>query len=270
MRSLLRTFLLGAVLVSPAVPALAAPACNNGSFDSWLTAFKTEAVSKGITQKTIDASLTGITVDNSVLSRDRGQQVFKQSFEEFSGRMVPPRLRRGSDMLKRYGSVLGRIEQQYGVPGPVLVAIWGLETDYGVNIGKFPTIRAIASLAYDCRRADMFRGELLDALRIVDRGDLAPGEMHGAWAGEIGQTQFMPSSYLKFAVDFDGNGHRDLLRSAPDVLASTANYLASYGWKRDQDFAPGTANFAVIQQWNKSEVYSKTIAAFASQLAKEP
>jgi lytic murein transglycosylase len=270
MRSLLRTFLLATTLISPAMPALAAPACNNGNFDSWLATYKTEAIGKGISQKTIDAALTGVTPDNGVLSRDRGQQVFKQSFEEFSGRMVPPRLRRGSDMLKRYGSVLGRIEQQYGVPGTVLVAIWGLETDYGVNIGKFPTIRALTTLAYDCRRADTFRAELTDALRIVDRGDLVPAEMHGAWAGEIGQTQFMPSSYMKFAVDFDGNGHRDLLRSAPDVLASTANYLASYGWKRDQDFAPGTPNFNVIQQWNKSEVYSKTIAAFAGQLAKEP
>lgn len=270
MQTLLRRLLLGAALIAPIAPAAAAPACGTGSFDSWLSTFKTEAAGQGISQKTIDASLSGLTIDNSVLSHDRGQQVFKQSFEEFSGRMVPPRLRRGSDMLKRYGSVLSRIEQQYGVPGPVLVAIWGLETDFGVNIGKFPTIRALATLAYDCRRADTFRTELMDALKIVDRGDLTPDAMHGAWAGEIGQTQFMPSSYLKFAVDFDGNGQRDLLRSAPDVLASTANYLASYGWKRDQDWAPGTANFAVIQQWNKSDVYSRTIAYFASQLAKEP
>jgi lytic murein transglycosylase len=271
-RPLLRTLLLGAALSVSASSAFAAVACgsSSGSFESWLGDVKTEALGKGISQRTVDAALTGLTLDNSVLSRDRGQQVFKQSFEEFSGRMVPPRLQRGSDMLKRYGSVLSRIEQQYGVPGQVLVAIWGLETDYGVNIGKFPTIRALASLAYDCRRAEMFRGELMDVLRIVDRGDLTPAEMRGAWAGEIGQTQFMPSSYLKFAVDFDANGKRDLLRSAPDVLASTANYLASYGWKRDQDFAPGTANFAVIQQWNKSEVYSKTIASFAAQLAKAP
>ena len=173
-------------------------------------------------------------------------------------------------MLKQYGSVLSRIEKDYGVPGEVLVAIWGLETDYGVNIGKFATLRSLATLAYDCRRSEMFRAELMDALRIVERGDLAPQEMRGAWAGELGQTQFMPSSYIKYAVDFDGNGRRDLLRSVPDVLASTANYLASYGWKRDQDFAPGTANFAVIQQWNKSEVYSKTIGAFATQLARAP
>jgi lytic murein transglycosylase len=184
--------------------------------------------------------------------------------------MVPPRLARGANLMKQYGSVLGRIEQTYGVPGEVLVAIWGLETDFGVNIGKFPTLRSLATLAYDCRRSDMFKAELMDALRIVERGDLSPSEMRGAWAGEIGQTQFMPSSYIKYAVDFDGNGRRDLLRSAPDVLASTANYLANYGWKRGKEWEPGSANFAVIQQWNKSEVYSKTIAYFASQLARAP
>ena len=184
--------------------------------------------------------------------------------------MVPPRLTRGANMMKQYGSVLGRIEQSYGVPGEVLVAIWGLETDFGVNTGKFATLRSLATLAYDCRRSEMFRAELMDALRIVERGDLAASEMRGAWAGEIGQTQFMPSSYLKFAVDFDGNGRRDLLRSAPDVLASTANYLASYGWQRGKDWEAGSPNFVVIQQWNKSEVYAKTIAYFASQLARAP
>jgi membrane-bound lytic murein transglycosylase B len=128
----------------------------------------------------------------------------------------------------------------------------------------------VATLAYDCRRSEVFRAELLDALRIVERGDLNPADMRGAWAGEIGQTQFMPSSYIKFAVDFDGNGRRDLLHSAPDVLASTANFLASNGWQRDKGWEPGSANFNVIQQWNKSEIYSKTIASFASQLAKLP
>ena len=173
-------------------------------------------------------------------------------------------------MLKRYGPVLARIEQRYGVPGPVLVAIWGLETDFGVNTGKFPTIRSLATLAYDCRRSDQFRAELMDALRIVERGDLAPSEMRGAWAGEIGQTQFMPSSWIKYAVDFDGNGRRDLLHNVPDVLASTANYLASYGWQRGKEFEPGKPNFAVLQQWNKSEVYAKTVAYFAVQLAHAP
>jgi lytic murein transglycosylase len=267
-RSHLRS-LAAVALVFTTVSAADAASCG-GSFDAWLNDFKTEAAAKGISQNAIATGLSGVTPDQSVLSRDRGQKVFQQSFEEFSGRMIPPRLGPGSNKLKQYGSVLSRIEQSYGVPGEVLVAIWGLETDYGVNIGKFSTIRSVATLAYDCRRSEMFRAELMDTLRIVERGDLTPSEMRGAWAGEIGQTQFMPSSYIKFAVDFDGNRRRDLLRSAPDVLASTANFLASNGWQRGKDFAPGSANFAVIQQWNKSDIYSRTIAAFASQLARTP
>ena len=256
-------------LAISATAAFAAP-CGVGSFQTWLDDFKAEAAAKGISQAAITSGLNGVTLDQGVLSRDRSQKVFSQSFEEFSGRMVPPRLTRGANMMKQYGSVLSRIEQSYGVPGEILVAIWGLETDFGVNIGKFPTMRSLATLAYDCRRSEMFRGELLDALRIIERGDLAPSEMRGAWAGEIGQTQFMPSSYIKFAVDFDANGRRDLLRSAPDVLASTANFLASYGWQRGKDWEPGSANFAVLQQWNKSEVYAKTVGYFASQLAHMP
>ncbi len=267
-------YLFGAFAVSAvlAIPAAAAPAapCGTGSFQAWLDDFKTEAAAKGISQTAIASGLNGVTLDQAVLSRDRSQKVFSQSFEEFSGRMVPPRLTRGANMLKQYGSVLSRIEQSYGVPGEILVAIWGLETDFGVNTGKFPTIRSLATLAYDCRRAEMFRGELMDALRIIERGDLAASEMRGAWAGEIGQTQFMPSSYIKFAVDFDSNGRRDLLRSAPDVLASTANFLASYGWQRGKDWEAGSPNFAVLQQWNKSDVYAKTIGYFATQLAHMP
>ena len=256
--------------IASAEPALAAVACGSGNFDAWLADFKTEAAAKGVSQQAISAGLTGVTLDQSVLTRDHSQKVFSQSFEEFSGRMVPPRMQRGSNKMKQYGSVLSRIEQTYGVPGEVLVAIWGLETDFGVNTGKFATIRSLATLAYDCRRAEQFRGELMDALRIVQRGDLAPNEMRGAWAGELGQTQFMPSSWIKYAVDFDSNGRRDLLHSAPDVLASTANYLASYGWQRGKDWQPGAPNFAVLQQWNKSEVYAKTVAYFAAQLARAP
>ena len=265
---------LAAVALSASIasvePALAAVPCGSGNFDAWLADFKTEAAAKGISQQAITAGLAGVTLDQSVLNRDKSQKVFTQTFEEFSGRMVPPRMTRGSNMMKQYGSVLSRIEQAYGVPGEILVAIWGLETDFGVNTGKFSTIRSLATLAYDCRRAEQFRGELMDALRIVQRGDLAPAEMKGAWAGELGQTQFMPSSWMKYAIDFDGNGKRDLLHNAPDVLASTANYLASYGWQKGKDWQPGSPNFAVLQQWNKSEVYSKTVAYFATQLAHAP
>src|SRR5437762_1382576 len=269
LRFLFRAFAVSAFLTTPGASALAA-SCGTGSFDAWLTDFKNEAAAKGISQSAIASGLSGVTLDQAVLSRDRSQRVFTQSFEEFSGRMVPPRLARGANLMKQYGSVLARIEQSYGVPGEVLVAIWGLETDFGVNTGKFPTIRSLATLAFDCRRSDMFKAELIDALRIVERGDLAPQDMRGAWAGEIGQTQFMPSSWIKFAVDFDGNGRRDLIKSPPDVLASTANFLASHGWQRGKDWEPGSANFAVIKQWNKSEVYAKTIGYFASQLARAP
>ena len=269
-RRLIGAVAVGVALLLPAASGLAATPCANGTFDVWLTGFKSEAAAKGISQSVISAALNGVTVDQSVIARDHSQKVFGQSFEEFSGRMVPPRLVRGSNMMKQYGSVLSRIEQVYGVPGEVLVAIWGLETDFGANTGKFQTIRSLATLAYDCRRADEFRGELMDALRIVERGDLSLQEMRGAWAGELGQTQFMPSSWIKYAVDFDGNGRRDLLHNVPDVLASTANYLANHGWQRGKDFGPGGPNFGALQQWNKSEVYTRTVAYFAAQLARGP
>jgi lytic murein transglycosylase len=251
-------------------PGLAAE-CQPSGFDSWVESFKQAAAAQGISQKTMMSALNGVAYDPTIISLDHSQGVFQQSFEQFSGRMVSPdRLRKGANMLKRYGSILGRIEERYDVLGPVLVAIWGLETDFGVNQGRFPIIRSLATLAYDCRRSDKFRAELLDALRIIERGDMTSSEMLGAWAGEIGQTQFLPSSYVKFAVDFDGYGRRDLIRSTPDALASTANYLKSYGWMRDQPWTPGSANFDALLKWNESEVYAKTVGYFATRLAKEP
>ena len=247
--------------------AQTATAPCGGDFSAWLEAFKTEAAAQGISQRAIQVSLTGVTYDPTIIARDHAQGVFKQSFEQFSGRMVPPRMTRAKNKLIQYGSILGRIEQQYGVPGEVIVAIWGLETDFGAGNGNFPTIRSLATLAYDCRRPDKFRSELLAALKIVDRGDMAPSDMHGAWAGEIGQTQFLPSSYLKYAVDFDGNGRRDLIHDVPDVLASTANYLKGYGWQAGKPWDEGTPNFQVLLQWNASQIYTKTVAYFADQLA---
>jgi lytic murein transglycosylase len=253
-------------LGSALLPTRAAAPCG-GDFNAWLEAFEQEAAAAGISQQTIQTALVGITYDPTIIARDHAQGVFHQSFEQFSGRMVPPRLAKAKRLLAQYSAVFSRIEQQFGVPGPVIVAIWGLETDFGAVDGNFPTIRALATLAYDCRRPDKFRGELLAALRIVERGDMTPGEMRGAWAGEIGQTQFLPSSYLKYAVDYDGNGRRDLIHSTPDALASTANYLKGYGWQRGQPWGEGTANFQVLLQWNASQVYTQTVAYFAQQLA---
>jgi len=150
----------------------------------------------------------------------------------------------------------------------VIVAIWGLETHYGADAtSRYSIIRSLATLAYDCRRSEFFTGQLLDALRIVGRGDLSPNQLRGGWAGEIGQTQFLPTPYVRYAVDFDGNGHRDLVHSVPDILASTANFLAKHGWQRGGSWQPGSANYGVLASWNKAEVYQRTIAAMATQLA---
>jgi lytic murein transglycosylase len=266
---LLRAALLVAVLLCGVTSGRAA-SCNDPSgFADWLEQFKSEASAVGISARTIAAALDDVTYDRNTVSHDRGQRVFRQSFEEFSGRMVNAyRIRKGASLMRQYANVFARIDRDFGVPAPIIVAIWGLETDFGANVGNFATIRSLATLAYDCRRSEMFKGELLDALRIVDHGDMVPNAMHGAWAGEIGQTQFMPSSYIKFAVDYDGTGRRDLIHSVPDVLASTAKYLASYGWQRGQGWAPGEPNFPIIQIWNKSQIYSKTIALLATRIAE--
>jgi len=255
------------LLLAFSVSAAAVP-CGSGSFEGWLESFKREAAAQGISQRTIVSSLGGVHYDPKIVSRDHAQGVFRQSFEQFAGRMVSAdRVQKGASLLRRHAALFSGIEQRFGVPGPILVAIWGLETDFGVDQGRYPTIQALATLAYDCRRSERFQAELLDALRIVDRGDMTAAEMRGAWAGEIGHTQFLPSSYLKFAVDYDGNGRRDLIHSAADALASTANYLKGYGWRRGQPWTPGSGNFEVLLQWNKAQVYSKTIAYFATRLA---
>jgi membrane-bound lytic murein transglycosylase B len=129
-------------------------------------------------------------------------------------------------------------------------------------------IRSIATLAYDCRRTEFFQNELMSALKIVQRGDMTPGQLRGGWAGEIGQTQFLPSAYYKFAVDFDGDGRRDLIRSVPDMLASTANFLRGHGWQAGQSWGPGTSNYNVIHQWNKAQVYVRTISVMADKIER--
>jgi lytic murein transglycosylase len=240
---------------------------NGEGFETWLDSFRQKAAAAGVSRRAIDAALADVYYDRSVISHDRGQKVFKQSFEQFSARMANSfRVSKGRSLLKKHAALFRQIEQRYGVPGPVLAAIWGLETDFGAFNGSFSTIRALATLAYDCRRAERFRAELLDALRIVDRGDLSPDKMRGAWAGEIGQTQFMPSSYMKFAVDFNGDGSRDLVHDTADVLASTANFLHGSGWQAGAGWDEGEPNFPVLLEWNRAKVYSKTIALLADKI----
>jgi lytic murein transglycosylase len=260
-----------AVLLTVAVtPGAAFAACSNdgSGFNQWLASFAQDAAAQGISQRTIASALSGLTYDPRVIRADRNQKQFRQSFEQFAGRMIPPRVNRAKSMLNKHASTLARIEQQFGVPAEVVVAIWGLETDFGAVRGNSSTLRSLATLAHDCRRSDFFTGQLIDALRIIDRGDLSAQQMRGGLHGELGQTQFLPSSYIGFAVDFDGNGRRDLIGSSADVLASTANYLRGHGWRPGQPWTEGTGNFQVIREWNKSQVYSKTVAEFARRLAE--
>jgi lytic murein transglycosylase len=222
-----------------AAPNVAAPnnanCRNTGSFEAWLDQFRQEARGNGISNATLAAALGGMTLDPGIIQRDRRQGFFAQTFTAFSGKLITPnRIQNGLSRLRQHRDLLARIEQQWGVPGPVIVAFWGLESDFGSMMGNLPVLRSLATLAYDCRRPELFRGELMEALRIIDRGDLRPEEMIGSWAGELGQTQFLPAHYMQHAVDYDGDGRRDLLQSVPDVLASTANFLAFLGWQRDQ------------------------------------
>lgn len=257
--------ILGAILL--ATPSYAAR-CG-GDFNTFVAAMSQEARAAGISQAVISQALGGVTQDMGVLAFDRRQRgTFNKTFEQYvSTRVGAGRINAGRAMLARHAALLARIEQQYGVPRQILVAIWGLETDFGKgDMGKLPVFRVLATMAHDCRRTELFQGELLAALQIVQRGDLGVGDMIGAYAGEIGQTQFLPSSYIKYGVDFDGNGHVDLRHSVPDVLASTANLLHTNGFKMGQPYGEGTANFEAMREWNRAVIYRKTIGYFADQL----
>ncbi|MBY0383121.1 MAG: lytic murein transglycosylase [Xanthobacteraceae bacterium] len=228
--------LLGIVFASPAL-AQSGAACHGGkSFPLFLAQLKQDAATAGVSQRAIAEASPYLVYDQSIVNRDRGQRVFGQIFTEFAGRMAANyRMEQGRAKIRTYSQAFARAEKQYGVPPEVIAAFWGLESDFGANMGKLPTLRSLVSLAYDCRRADRFHDETIAALKIIDRGDLTPGEMIGSWAGELGQTQFLPSHYFNYAIDYDGDGRRDMLRSAPDVIGSTANYIATaLKWRRGE------------------------------------
>ena len=264
---------VGASAAPSGQPRAAAPAADCGEtpdgFSAWLQGFKQEVEIAGLPPSVIDSALGNVAYDPDVISHDRRQGSFGQDFDKFVAKRVSAyRVRKGRQMLMAYAEPLDKIERRFGVPGPILVAIWGLESEFGAGLGNYPTFKALATLAYDCRRADQFREELVDALKLVARGDLQAEEMHGAWAGEIGQTQFMPSTYLKYATSADGGTVADLIGNSGDALASTANFLKNKGWRRGQGFHEGEPNFAALLEWNAAPVYAKTIAYFADRLAE--
>ena len=248
-----------------AAPALAAQCNPPGGFDAFLAEFKQDAAAKDLTPRTLSL-LSNVTLDPSVLAADKRQGVFKQSFEEFATPRINQRFAKASRLMNEHAPTLRRVEQQFGVPGAMTIVLWGLETDFGTHTGRHEVLRATATLGFDCRRSEFFQNELFEALSLVQKGDLQPTDLRGDWAGELGQAHFLPSSYNKFAIDFDGNGKRDLIRSVPDTLGSIANYFKGYGWQPRQAYGEGTANFEVIRKWNKALVYAKTVAAFAERL----
>lgn len=243
MTPFVRSAAFGLLLALPAAPALAAPApaapeanapCG-GDFNAWLDGVRAEARAAGVSDRAIAEGLEGVRIEPKVLAADRAQSVFQQTFLQFAGRMAaPPRLPNAIKQVKARRDLFDQIEKTYGVPGEVIASFWGLETDFGGNLGKFDTRNALATLAHDCRRPGFFRPQLIAVLKIVDHGDLAPSEMRGAWAGELGQTQMMPVDYVRSGVDADGDGRVDLMKSIPDALNSAGKYLADLGWRRGE------------------------------------
>ena len=223
---------------------------NTTRFETWLANFRKEATAQGVSRGTLSAVLDDMTLDQSIIARDRRQTFFGQSFVDFRGKLVSRnRIQNGQRQMERHRETFARAEKEYGVPAPVITGFWALESDFGAGMGKLSVLRSLATLAYDCRRGEMFTREFIAALKIIDRGDLKPAAMIGSWAGELGQTQFLPTHYLAHAVDYDGDGRRDLFSSPADVIGSTAAYLKHLGWRAGEMWleevrAPRNLNWA--------------------------
>ena len=210
-----------------AVPARAEP---QQDFAGWLAGFKSDALTQGIAKTTVEQALANVQPIDRVLELDRRQPEFTMTFASYLGHVVTPaRVRDGRRRLHENGVTLKAVEKEYGVPASQIVAMWGIESGFGAATGGFPVVSALATLAYDGRRSQYFRGELINALKIIDRG-IPASHMQGSWAGAMGQCQFMPSTYLKYAKAWKGEGTPDIWNKTPDVFASSANYLAQIGW----------------------------------------
>lgn len=223
--------LLTASALLAATPALAQQ-CG-GDFSAWMSGVQAEAQAAGVGQSGL-AALASANIDERVLARDRAQGVFTQTFLEFSNRMINDyRLTMGRKTMQQFQKVFDRAEAETGVPAPVIAAFWALETDFGAVQGDFSSLDALVTLAHDCRRPELFRPQIVPLLKLIDRGDL-PADVKGAWAGEIGQTQMLPSDILTKGVDGDGDGHVDVRNSKPDVIMTTAAKIKSRGWRADE------------------------------------
>lgn len=203
-------------------------------FSRWLAGLRAEALAKGISKKTLDAALTGLQPIQQVITLDRNQPEFKKDYWSYIKLTITEtRIKKGRELLIKHRLLLEDIKKKYGVEPSFLVAIWGLETNFGAYIGNFSVIGSVATLAHDTRRSGFFRAELLNALKILDEGHINVSDMQGSWAGAMGQLQFMPSTFINFAVDWDKDGRKDIWHSLPDVYASAANFLSGNGWDPD-------------------------------------
>jgi lytic murein transglycosylase len=208
---------------------------NTMRFRTWLEGFKKEAIAAGISKRTVVRTLSGLDYNPSVIRRDRRQGFFAQSFLSFQKKLATDyRVVAGRKKIKANREAFARAEREFGVPAEVITGFWALESDFGKGMGNLSVLRSLVTLAYDCRRGEMFTEELKAALKIIDRGDLEPSEMIGSWAGELGQTQFLPTRYVEYAIDYDGNGHPNLFKSDADIIGSTANYMKHLGWRANE------------------------------------
>ncbi len=245
-----------AAVAAVGLPSNAANAAcqNTESFSSWMRGFKQMARAEGISERTISRALDGVSLDSKIIRRDRGQTFFAQSFNTISKKLATAhRMKAGKRKINKRKKWFAKAEQEYGVPPEVITAFWALESDFGAGMGNYSILRALATLAYDCRRKELFTGELLDALKILDKGWVRPSDMIGSWAGEMGQTQFLPKHYLDHAVDYDGDGSRNLFASDPDIIGSTAAFIMHLGWRRGE---PWIEEVRVPDQlpWEKSDL----------------
>lgn len=244
-----------------------AATCGNTSagFDTWKQQMTAEAARAGIGQRGL-AALQNARYSQSTINADRGQKSFKYSLDKFMQvRGANTIVAKGKKLKAQNAKLFASLESRYGVPAGPLLAIWGMETAFGGFMGDTNLISATATLAYDCRRSDFFTGHLMAALQLVDRGVVSSNSV-GAKHGELGQTQFLPGSILRYGVDGDGNGRIDLVNSTADALASTANFLRAHGWQPGAGYQQGQPNFRAIQGWNAAGVYQKAIAIMAQQI----
>lgn len=232
-------FVLGALVV---LAFGASARAADADFSAWLEDFKPHAQTQGVSPQTLEEALAGLEPDDEVIALDRKQPENKITLTQYLARSVSKRrIARGRALMHEHAAALKRISKRYGVPAKYIVALWGIESDYGAQKGNFSVIQSLATLAYEGRRAEFFGGELLAALKILDSGAMPPDALTGSWAGAMGDCQFMPSTYLKYAVDADGDGARDIWNSPADTFASIAHYLHALGWNRHQHWgAPVT------------------------------